>query len=486
MLQDTYPKSPYRSFKISDLANRLARLQRVCQAMDIPVLIIVDGWESSGRGTVINDLCRELDPKHFNVSVFDRDRKDFPYMGRFWRRIPAYGDVRVFDRSYYFDLINNLDMDGDVLERKLNAIRAYEEALYADRAIVLKFFIDIPKEDQKDRIEKYTDTAYQSFYVDLYDYDQNENYEAYRDHIDKVLDMTDFPQTPWHILDGSKIKDASREALGLALEALQKGIERVSTRREDGVRHHRDYKEKDYILQNIDMSPVLDRDSYKEKLEDLQVKSNDVMLRLRKAGIPVILAFEGVDAAGKDGAIKRLIKEMDPRAYTIHPISAPDETEHKHHYLWRFYKRFHRKAHLDIFSRSWYGRVMVERIEGFATENEWERAYDEMLRMEKDMADEGAMILKFFVTIDKDTQLDRFQARENDEDKQFKITEEDWRNRGRWDDYIEAMNEMLVRTDAPYAPWIVVPGNDKYYARIFVMEAFIKQAEKILAKEKAD
>jgi polyphosphate kinase 2 (PPK2 family) len=272
----------------------------------------------------------------------------------------------------------------------------------------------------------------------------------------------------------------------LALEALQKGIERVSTRREDGVRHHRDYKEKDYILQNIDMSPVLDRDSYKEKLEDLQLKSNDVMLRLRKAGIPVILAFEGVDAAGKDGAIKRLIKEMDPRAYTIHPISAPDETEHKHHYLWRFYKRFHRKAHLDIFSRSWYGRVMVERIEGFATENEWERAYDEMLRMEKDMADEGAMILKFFVTIDKDTQLDRFQARENDEDKQFKITEEDWRNRGRWDDYIEAMNEMLVRTDVPYAPWIVVPGNDKYYARIFVMEAFIKQAEKILAKEKAD
>ncbi|HHX55006.1 MAG TPA: hypothetical protein GX705_01500, partial [Clostridiales bacterium] len=198
-------------------------------------------------------------------------------------------------------------------------------------------------------------------------------------------------------------------------------------------------------------------------------------------GIPCVLAFEGMDAAGKGGAIERLTRYMDPRGYEVIPTSAPDETEISYNYLWRFYRDFPNKGRISIFDRSWYGRVMVERIEGFAEEAEWKRAYNEINQMEKHLNNFGTLVLKFFVCIDKDEQLERFKDREQEANKLYKITDEDWRNRDKWDEYIIAMNEMLVRTNTEYAPWIIVEGNDKQHARLKVLEKFIEYGRKILA-----
>lgn len=274
------------------------------------------------------------------------------------------------------------------------------------------------------------------------------------------------------------MKAASKEALGISIENMEAGIERVVTAQETGVRLQRSYKPKNKPLSELDMDKSISDEEYDSKLKTLQIEVSDLMLKYHSQGIPTVLVFEGVDAAGKDGAIYRLTRYVDPRSAKVHAISAPDQTEISYNYLWRFYKRFPRRGTMGIFSRSWYGRVMVERVEGFATDREWERAYDEMLLMEKEIYDFGGLILKYFVVIDKDEQLKRFEAREDDNDKQHKITAEDWRNREKWDTYIEAMNEMLDRTDVSYAPWIIVEGNDKKYARIKVLETFLKHAKK--------
>ena len=261
------------------------------------------------------------------------------------------------------------------------------------------------------------------------------------------------------------------------LEALTIGLERVSTQRLDGKNTERSYQNNKKIIENLDLTKTITEKTYRQKKDQLEKEVKDMMFEYYKRGISTTLVFEGVDAAGKDGAIERLIKKVDPRLYTVHAISAPSKEELAHHYLWRFYDKLPEDGYVGIFSRSWYGRVMVERVEEFATTNEWDRAYGEMLEMEKEIYNHGSLILKFFVVIDKDEQYSRFMARENNPDKHYKITDEDWRNRGKWDAYIESMDEMLYRTNVDYAPWILVEGNQKYYARIKVMEEYLKRAK---------
>ena len=204
------------------------------------------------------------------------------------------------------------------------------------------------------------------------------------------------------------------------------------------------------------------------------------LYRLR---IPVVLGFEGWDAGGKGGAIKRLTSHLDPRGYLVHPTASPNDTERQYHYLWRFWKDMPKDGHITIFDRTWYGRVMVERIEGFCTKEEWKRAYREINEMEQHLVNAGAVVLKFWMQIDKDEQERRFRDRMNNPEKQWKITDEDWRNREKWDQYEVAVNEMLLRTSTSYAPWIIVEGNDKYYARVKVLETVIEAIEKKI-KEK--
>ncbi len=478
-------KMKFQNFKRSELAERLGRLSRICNDLDIPILIIVDGWESSGRGFVIKDLCREFAAKNFDVDVFDKDESyddKFPFIRKFWINVPQKGKIKIFDRSFYYKIFEKKNLSDKKIQERIDSIKSIEKALFDDQTIILKFFLNIDKKEQKKRIEKLEDSFKEDFYMDGLDFDQQKNYKDYEKHFKKTLKATDFPYARWEIVDSNDKKSASKEVLGLAIDRISQGMERVIRQREENENNKRDYVSSSNILQNIDLSKTISDDEYEEKKDKLQDEVAKIMYKYYQKGISQVLVFEGVDAAGKDGAIERLIKEVDPRLYKVHGISAPSKEELSRNYLWRFFTKLPEDGYVGIFSRSWYGRVMVERVEGFAKTNEWDRAYGEMLDMEKQIYDHGSLILKFFVTIDKDEQLKRFKDRQREPDKQYKITDEDWRNRDKWDDYIEAMNEMLERTNTDYSPWIIVEGNCKKYARIKVMEEYIKAAKDHLKK----
>ena len=470
----------FTDFKRKDLAQRVGRLARICQNLDIPILIMVDGFESSGKGYVINDISRDLNPKYFDVEVFEKDEAyddKFPTMKRFFESTPRNGHIKIFAKSFYYKLFENIDIKEDLLNERIESLRKHEKMLYDSKMIIVKFFLDVDQKDQKERIEELKKSNRKSFYISKEDKKENENYEAYKAHFEKVLNATNFETSPWHIIDSNDKKKASKEALGILLDEISMGIERVEIQRKDEENQERSYKNHVKILENIDLEKTITDEEYDKEKKDLQKQVRDMAFEYYQRGISTVLVFEGVDAAGKDGAIERLVKKVDPRLYKVNAISAPTKDELAHHYLWRFYKNLPEDGYLGIFSRSWYGRVMVERIEGFAKTVEWDRAYEEILDMEKEIYDHGSLILKFFVTIDKDEQLKRFKARENTPDKLYKITDEDWRNREKWDGYIEAMNEMLDRTNVDYAPWIIVEGKQKKYARIKVMKEYLKAAK---------
>ena len=477
---DKKTKRQYDDLGRSDLEERVARLARICQNLQIPVLVMVDGYESSGKGYVINYLSQELIPKYFDVEVFEKNEEydnKFPFAKRFFVNTPKKGHIKIFDRSLYYRILDDLDLKGEDLNKKIGSMEKIEKMLYDDQTIIIKFFLNVSEDEQKKRIDKLEDSKEQSFYLTRNDKVQNDKYKDYQKHFENVLEKTNFSFSPWTIIDSDKLKEASKEALFQMLEALTIGLERVSTQRLDGKNTERSYQNNKKIIENLDLTKTITEKTYRQKKDQLEKEVKDMMFEYYKRGISTTLVFEGVDAAGKDGAIERLIKKVDPRLYTVHAISAPSKEELAHHYLWRFYDKLPEDGYVGIFSRSWYGRVMVERVEEFATTNEWDRAYGEMLEMEKEIYNHGSLILKFFVVIDKDEQYSRFMARENNPDKHYKITDEDWRNRGKWDAYIESMDEMLYRTNVDYAPWILVEGNQKYYARIKVMEEYLKRAK---------
>ena len=475
----------FQDFKRADLANKLGRMARICSDLNIPILIIVDGWESSGRGFVIKDITRDFQAKDFDVAVPDKDDAwddSYPFIRKFWVNIPQKGKVKIFDRSFYYKLFENLSLSNKEIEARISSIKNTEKTLFDDQTIIIKFFLNVDKDIQKSRIEELKKSVKKDFYIDGLDKDQEKHYEAYEKHFKKLLEATDFPYAPWDIIDSNDRKAASKEALGIAIDRLSQGLERVIRQRKENENTERSYVKEKSILKSQDLTKEISEEDYQTKKKKLQKEVADLMYEFYEKGISQVLVFEGVDAAGKDGAIERLIKEVDPRLYTVYGISAPSGDELDRNYLWRFYTKLPKDGYVSIFSRSWYGRVMVERVEGFAKVNEWDRAYKEMTNMEKEISDHGSLIIKFFLTIDKDEQLKRFKDRERNPDKQYKITDEDWRNRKKWDAYQEAMDEMLERTNLAYAPWVIVGSNQKKYARIKVMEEYVRIAKEHLKK----
>lgn len=230
-------------------------------------------------------------------------------------------------------------------------------------------------------------------------------------------------------------------------------------------------------MDKIDLGLHLLKDDYKQQLREAQVKLRQLQLQIFQKKVPVLALFEGWDAAGKGGAIKRLTDTLDPRSYQVHAFVAPTTEELNYHYLWRFWRQIPREGTIGIFDRSWYGRVLVERVEGFASELEWRRSYKEINEFEAQLTASGCVIVKFWLHISFEEQLKRFEERKNNEFKSYKLTEEDWRNREKWSLYNVAVNQMIARTNTPYAPWTVVPGNDKYYARVHVLETVINAVE---------
>ena len=415
-----------------------------------------------------------------------------PFLWRYWTKTPAKGRIAVFDRSWYrsvqvdrFDGLTPEDKLGDAYQD----ILSFEKQLCDDGTVIMKFFLYIDKDEQKRRFKKLEGSKETSWRVTDEDWNRNKYFGRYLKMNEEMLEKTDTDYAPWVIIEAVdkdyaalKIASTVMDRLEYELEHSRPEEEKTAQGQEAKIRE----RFKNGVLSGIDLSKSLTEEEYKTRLKKLQKRLAELHSELYRLRIPVVIGFEGWDAGGKGGAIKRLTSNLDPRGYRVNPTAAPNDIEKVHHYLWRFWNNVPKAGHIAVFDRTWYGRVMVERIEGFCSEAQWRRAYQEINEMESHMANAGAVVLKFWLHIDKDEQERRFRERQANPTKQWKITDEDWRNREKWDQYEEAVNEMLIRTSTTYAPWIVVEGNDKRYARVKVLQTVVDALEKKIKEVKTD
>ena len=465
---------------------KLSQQQMKLKEKRLPVLVLIEGWGAAGKGSAIGQIIKNIDPRFFKVfsmpSTPTEEERRRPFLYRFFEKIPEAGKFTFLD-SGWMDQIMKERLDGKLDDKayaqRVDSVKRFERGLTDNGYLMLKFFFHISKKEQESRIEALLsekDTAWRVSEGDLW---QNRHYDKCLEAFDRYLDDTNTPSAPWYIVDSKSKKFAELQVM----ETLCMGIETALHNESLAVP----------LLQNafplIKMPKLrdvplegktLDEEKYKKELKELQQKLGQLHNRLYRKRVPVIIAYEGWDAAGKGGNIKRLTGALDPRGFEVHPIASPEPHEKARHYLWRFWTRLPKDGHIAIFDRTWYGRVMVERLEGFCSENDWQRAYYEMNEFEQELHNWGAVILKFWVQIDKDTQLARFTERQNTPSKQWKITDEDWRNREKWDLYEQAVDEMLQKTSTTYAPWHILESVDKKYARIKALHIVIDALEKAL------
>ena len=465
---------------------KLSQQQMKLKEKRLPVLVLIEGWGAAGKGSAIGQIIKNIDPRFFKVfsmpSTPTEEERRRPFLYRFFEKIPEAGKFTFLD-SGWMDQIMKERLDGKLDDKayaqRVDSVKRFERGLTDNGYLVLKFFFHISKKEQESRIEALLsekDTAWRVSEGDLW---QNRHYDKCLEAFDRYLDDTNTPSAPWYIVNSKSKKFAELQVM----ETLCMGIETALYNESLAVP----------LLQNafplIKMPKLrdvplegktLDEEEYKKELKELQAKLGQLHNRLYRKRVPVIIAYEGWDAAGKGGNIKRLTGALDPRGFEVHPIASPEPHEKARHYLWRFWTRLPKDGHIAIFDRTWYGRVMVERLEGFCSENDWQRAYYEMNEFEQELHNWGAVILKFWVQIDKDTQLARFTERQNTPSKQWKITDEDWRNREKWDLYEQAVDEMLQKTSTTYAPWHILESVDKKYARIKALHIVIDALEKAL------
>ena len=491
-------KEEYRK-KMEEMTPHLARLQRACKELGIPVMIVFEGFGAAGKGVQIGKLISALDPRGFHVHAINGESPEEqmrPFIWGFWTKTPAKGRIAIFDRSWYRRVLVDR-FDGLTTEQELayayEEINSFERQLTDGGYVIIKLFLCIDKKEQKKRFHKLMESKSSAWRVSEGDLKRNKEYGRYKEMNEEMLQKTDSDYAPWNIVEATQREFATVKIYSAVIRCLEAKIQELRRRREEEARPQprveSQWTDEDTLktssLNSVDLTLSYTREEYKEKLDRLQNRIQELHGELYRRRIPVILGFEGWDAGGKGGAIKRLTAKMDPRGYQVNPTSAPNDLERSHHYLWRFWNNVPKKGHIAIFDRTWYGRVMVERIEGFCTTEEWQRAYHEMNDMEANWVHSGAIVRKFWLQIDKDEQERRFKERMENPDKQWKITDEDWRNREKWDQYEQAVDEMLVRTSTTYAPWIIVEGNSKYYARIKVLQSVVDAIEERLKEEKS-
>ena len=471
---------------VKELEQNLSGLQQKIRDKKLPVIILLEGWGASGKGMLIADMIKMLDPRFFKVcSTMPANdaEKRYPLMKRFWTNIPAYGTMSIMDRSWYQELAiakMEEDISDSEYERRIRSVNTFERQLTDDGYLIIKLFLHISRQEQKKRFLKLKEDSATKWRVTGLDKKRNKKYDEYYKQFDDMLEKTNTPYSKWHIINTTDKHFTRFQMFNILLSQITNAVnapaEPKKIRPVDGF---------DLLdmprLSEVDLGgKKLNPNEYDKELKKCQKELAKLHGKIYKHKIPVVLAFEGWDAAGKGGAIKRVGSALDPRGYVAVPVAAPDAREKNRHYLWRFWENLPKTGHITIFDRSWYGRVIVERLEKFTPEERCEMAYCEINEFERELSECGVIVMKFWIQIDKDEQLRRFTERQNTPAKQWKITDEDWRNREKWDLYEPAVDEMIAKTSTKTAPWNIIEGNDKKYARIKVMKLIIERLNKAL------
>ncbi len=480
-------KKEYKEIK-KDLDLKLAALQRRVKELRFPVIIVFQGWGAAGKGTLINELILPLDPRGFTVYSTlppNEEERLRPFLWRFWNRTPPRGRLAIFDRSWYQRVLRDRisgEVKGSDLKETFRDIRSFERQLADDSYVIIKFFLHISHREQKKRFDQLQKNPATAWRVSKDDLKQHKQYHRFLAATEDMLAETDSDYAPWVVVEAHNRRFATLKIFSTVVSALERKVKELENQKKSPVK--KGIKDPQLpvalntsILDDVDLTLHLDSQTYRSKLKKNQRRLRELEHEIYMRRIPVVIVYQGWDAAGKGGNIRRLTQNLDPRGYEVIPIAAPTESEKDHHYLWRFWSRIPKAGHMNIFDRSWYGRVLVERVESFCSEWEWKRAYSEINEMERHLTNFGTVLLKFWMQIDQEEQLRRFEDRQKYEYKRWKINDEDWRNRKKWDQYKVAVEEMLFRTSTPYAPWTIVESNCKWYARIKVLDTVIRAIE---------
>jgi polyphosphate:AMP phosphotransferase len=463
---------------------RLALLQahwEIHQAK-VPVLVVISGPEIAGKGELINRLHAWLDPRGLEVNAFgpfsDEERERPPWW-RFWRALPPRGKLGIFLGSWYTEPILRRvagKLGKAAFQRELDRIAFFERMLAEDGALVIKFWLHLSKKDQRKTLKRLEANPRTRWRVTPIDWQAFGKFGRFTKWSETALLRTDAPHAPWVVVDAADENHRDLSVARYLLEALRRGTkganERAARQRPASVPAAGRIVPgaEGNVLDAVDLARKVSDEEYREQAARLQGRIGALTRKAFEKRVGSVLVFEGWDAGGKGGSIRRLTEAIDPRLYRVIPIAAPTEEERAHHYLWRFWRHLPRDGRVTLFDRSWYGRVLVERVEGFARPEEWERAYLEINDFEEQLAGHGIVMAKFWLHISPREQLRRFRDRQRVGFKRHKITDEDWRNRKQREAYLAAVSDMVAKTDTPEARWTLVAGDDKRVARLTVMQ----------------
>ena len=454
-----------------------------------PVIILIGGVDGAGKGPTVNLLNEWMDPRHIEAHAMGEpsdEERERPLMWRFWRALPPKGKLGIFFGSWYtapiIDRVLGTSNESGLIQN-IDRINHFERMLTDEGALILKFWFHLSKAAQKKRLKSLEKDPKTRWRVTDTDWERFKMYDRFRKVSEHALRETSTAEAPWIVVEGEDFRYRSLTVGRILLNAIRKRLDHPAEPAQPNVAPLQAPIDHLDVIDRLDMSQKLSKKVYEAELEKYQGKLNLLTRDPKFRKMSVIAVFEGADAGGKGGAIRRITSALDARYYRIIPIAAPSEEERAQPYLWRFWRHIPRTGRVTIFDRSWYGRVLVERVEKFCTEADWMRAYSEINDFEEQLVNNNTVVVKFWLAITKDEQLRRFKARENVGFKRFKITEEDWRNREKWDDYERAVCDMVDRTSTAIAPWTLVEANDKYFARIKILKTLCRRIESAMKKK---
>lgn len=452
------------------------------------VLVIVSGADGAGKGELVHRFNEWLDPRGVQTHAFwapsDEERERPPYW-RFWRAMPKRGRIGIFFGSWYTDpIIRRVygESKASQFDSSMDRIAAFEQMLADDGTVIVKLWLHLPKAEQKKRLKHLEKDGR----IAPDDWKHYRLFDKFAKVSERALRRTDTPAAPWLVLEATDRRYRELTAGRVLLEAIERRLE-VQNKRPPAsssapARAKSTGRSSDSVLAHVDLTKRVSQPEYEKQLASLQANLSQLAWSAQQQKISTVMVFEGWDAAGKGSAIRRVTQAIDPRLFHVVGIAAPTDEERSHHYLWRFWRQLPRAGFVTIFDRSWYGRLLVERVEGFATETEWSRAFREINDFEEQLADHDVVVLKFWIHISPQEQLRRFKERQGVAYKQYKITDEDWRNREKWPAYQRAVDDIVAKCSTEFAPWTLVAGNDKKFARIQILKTIVRRLEQAIGR----